>query len=306
MGPQTAYRYVARDEAGMYLGAYTLEEAQAVWPAAKRLGLIICVPGKVSARGLASILNEQHDKPDAASSSMLHHSASKAISGSLSALSQGLDPHCNPSSPPLKDVINKCETPVCTVPLNIVEEVFGTGWFLVDDSTIQLVTTFNGSKLKWLANDARRRYKEVFPAPRAVTSTTPNTTDGDASTMAGMTDAPHPQQSVLEEENIIRSTVNNAADGTHGPMPRSLRQAAAEPREPVDRPYVTRDAKGLYLGIHKPGWAPSHRHVPYVEQGVIVLPKALSTQRAAILASKADKPRRRRVERGEHSRKARQ
>ncbi|MBR3325869.1 MAG: hypothetical protein IKG22_00910 [Atopobiaceae bacterium] len=289
MSLQNAYRYATRDEAGMYLGAHTLDEAKAIWPEASRRGLIIYVPDKVSTEGLEDLLNGRRSAPDAATSVRLRHSARKAIEGSLSALRKGRDPHRDPSSPPLMDVFNKGEKPVCTVPLDVVEAVFGSGWFLVDDSTVQLVTTFNGSKLKWLANDARKRYEESLPAPRARTSTTPSATDDDALASARMVGTSYLQLSAPEEESTAGSTTGDADDGTHGPTPQSPRRAASEPHEPVDRLYVTRDAMGLYLGAHKLGWARSRQDDARVDEGVIVLPEALPTRKAASLAGKAGK-----------------
>ena len=86
MSLQNAYRYATRDEAGMYLGAHTLDEAKAIWPEASRRGLIIYVPDKVSTEGLEDLLNGRRSAPDAATSVRLRHSARKAIEGSLSAL----------------------------------------------------------------------------------------------------------------------------------------------------------------------------------------------------------------------------
>ncbi len=264
MQPQPAYRYVTRDGGGMYLGAYTPEEAKAVWPAAKRHGLIICVPGKVPAKGLAGTLNGRHDKPDAASSAVLRRSARKAIAGSLSALSKGLDPHCNPSSPSLKCVFNRGEVPICMAPLDMVERIYGSGWFFVDDSTVQLVTTFSGNELKRLCTDAQRRYETDHQA-------TPS------------------QQPTPEMKETSGEIGHDTSNDVLLPESPPYQQSTQEKRSPDDQLYFARDAKGLYLGIHKLGWTRSLQDVPYVDQGVIVLPKALATRKAASLSGRVGK-----------------
>ena len=266
--PQPAYRYVTRDEAGMYLGVYTIGDAKAKWPSANRLGPIICISSRIDANELASLASKRHGKPDAAASGRLRRSMRRALEGERKAIGQGVDPHCDPSSPFLKNVLHKSDTPICAVPLDIVKAVFGSGWFLVDDATVQLVTTLDARTIKRLCADASRRYERFFPTARVEAKAYADVSDEAASTIAASADTPSSQQSQAKEEDAIGEAVNGITD---------------------DGLYVARDAKGLYLGIHRLGWTKSLQDAPYVDQGVIVLPKSLATRKAASMAGRVGK-----------------
>ncbi len=261
--PRPAYRYVTRDEDGIYLGILTINEAKAIWPTSDWLGPVINVPERIAAGELESLLNRGHRKPDVAASERLLRSMRQAVKFERSTLDRRADPRDSLGTPHLKNVLHRSKKPVCTVPIDMVNAVFGKGWFLVDESTVQLATTFDDDKIKQMGASARRRFESSLPSPRAETR----------------------DSAIVADNNTDGGKVISSG---HAPAT-SLRQSTPMVKEPDDRPYVTRDARGLYLGIHRPGWAPSHRYVPYVEQGVIVLPEALPTRKAAILAGKADK-----------------
>ena len=162
---ESGERFVTRDVRGMFLGVFTIKEAQERWPIAKRYHEMIHVGATFEFSQAYEAASSSNSNRCVFNNERVRSSIDVARRHLATLAGSSVEDYWRESERRNKKVYYKADKPLCNVPLYVIRDVFGMDWFDVSDDSVQIVRRYAAKDISALMIAALVRSGQLVVEP---------------------------------------------------------------------------------------------------------------------------------------------